>query len=67
MVSDKTIYKAFWVHKILYTKPMRDFFSSHYLPKLYIGFKTVLVYILCLTQTIIIFVVLKPMCLNFNK
>ena len=40
MVSDKTIHKAFRLHKTLQTKPIREFFNYfHYLPKLYIGFK----------------------------
>ena len=37
MVSNKTIHNAFRIHKILITKPIRDFFS-HYLTKLYISF-----------------------------
>ena len=38
MVLDKTIHKAFRIHKTLQTKPIRDFFFLHNLPKLYIGF-----------------------------
>ena len=34
-VSDKMIHKAFRTH----TKPIRENFHFHYLPKLYIGFK----------------------------
>ena len=37
MVSDKTILRAFRTHTTLSTKPIRNFFNFHYLPKLYIG------------------------------
>ena len=39
MVSDKTIHKAFITHVTLQTKPIREIFHFHYLPKLYIDFK----------------------------
>ena len=39
MVSDKTIHKAFRIHKTLLTKPIRELFYFHYLPKLYVGLK----------------------------
>ena len=42
MVSDKAIHKAFRIHKTLWTKPTREIFYFHYLPKPYIGFNTLL-------------------------
>ena len=39
MVSDKTIHRSFRSHATLLTKPIREIFHFHYLPKLYIGFK----------------------------
>ena len=39
MVSDKTIQTAFRTRITLQTKPIREIFHFHYLPKLYIGFK----------------------------
>ena len=36
MVSDKTIHKAFRIQKTQ-TKPIRENFHFHFLPKLYIG------------------------------
>ena len=33
------IHKAFRTHTALQTKPIRESFHIHYLPKLYIGFK----------------------------
>ena len=39
MVSDKTNYKAFRIHKTHWTKPIREIFNFHYLANLYIGFK----------------------------
>ena len=39
MVSDKIIHKAFRTHATLWTKIIREIFSFHHLPKLYIGFK----------------------------
>ena len=43
MVSDKTIHRPFRTHTTLYkTKPIRENFNFHHLPKLYInGFKEV--------------------------
>ena len=42
MVSDKTIHKAFRIHKTLQTKPIKDFFFSLtiyiHVPKLHFGF-----------------------------
>ena len=38
MVSDKKIHRAFRTHTTLQTKPIRDIFNFHHLPKLYIGF-----------------------------
>ena len=32
MVSDKTIHKAFGIHKTLFIKPIRENFHLHYLP-----------------------------------
>ena len=42
MVSDKTIHihKAIRTRATLYTKPIREIFHFHYLPKLYIGFNS---------------------------
>ena len=40
MVSDKTIYKVCRIHKSLSTKPIREVFDVHCLPKLYIGFNS---------------------------
>ena len=39
MVSDKMLHKAFRTRTTLLTKPIREIFHFHYLPKLYIGFK----------------------------
>ena len=39
MVSDEMIHRAFRTHATLQTKPIREIFYIHYLPKLYIGFK----------------------------
>ena len=39
MVSDKMIHRAFRTHTTLETKPIREIFHFHYLPKIYIGFK----------------------------
>ena len=41
MVSDKTIHKAFIIHKTPLTKPITEIFHFHYLPKLYIGFNSI--------------------------
>ena len=39
MFLDKTIHRAFIIHKTrVKTKPIREFFYFHYLPKLYFGF-----------------------------
>ena len=38
MVSDKKIHRAFRTRTNLYTKPIREFFHFHHLPKLYICF-----------------------------
>ena len=39
MVSDKTIHKAFRIHKTV-TESIRECLDFQYLPKLYIGFNT---------------------------
>ena len=39
MVSDKKIHRAFRTPTTLSTKPIREIFHFHHLPKLYIGFK----------------------------
>ena len=38
MVSDKKIHRALRTRTTQYTKPIREFFHFHHLPKLYIGF-----------------------------
>ena len=38
MVSDKKIHRAFRTYTTLQTKPIREIFHFHHLPKLYIGF-----------------------------
>ena len=40
MVSDKTVHRAFRSRRTLWTKPIREIFHFHSLPKLYIGFKS---------------------------
>ena len=39
LVSEKNIHRAFRTRTTLQTKPIREFFYFHHLPKLYIGFK----------------------------
>ena len=39
MVSDEMIHRAFRTHTTLKTKPIRENFNFHHLPKLYTGFK----------------------------
>ena len=39
MVSDKKIHRAFSTHTTLLTKPIREIFIFHHLPKLCFGFK----------------------------
>ena len=41
MVSDKMIHRAFSTHTTLLTKPIREIFHFHDLPKLYIGFNSI--------------------------
>ena len=43
MVSDKKIYRAFRTRTTLETKPVREIFHFHHLPKLYIGFNMLLI------------------------
>ena len=40
VVSDKNIHRAFRTHTTLQTKPIREIFNLHHLPKLYIGFNS---------------------------
>ena len=40
IVSAKKIHRDFRTHTTLYTKPIREIFYFHHLPKLFIGFYT---------------------------